>query len=307
MSINLKPSSAKGEMFAIFAAVLWGINYVVVKSVLKSVPESQFLFIRFGLSVVLFLGILIFSGESLKIQKQHYLPVLILGVFGVGVYNILWTFGIHRTTSSNAALLISTSPIFTGIYTTIRKEEPVSFQRWAGTFLAFLGIFLIIGARFSFNSDAFTGNLIILASALLFALYAIIAKPLLNVYSPSKLTAYAISGGLLVLIPYCLSDNRTLKMADINLQTWLSLIYIIIAGTIIAYIFWYKGIKQASPVRIILFHYLCPVISMALGPFLLGEKITLSQVIGATIVFSGLIMVKWTGWPLIKADRRSSV
>ena len=173
--------------------------------------------------------------------------------------------------------------------------------------MAFLGIYLIIrwtpGAQFNFGSNAFIGNLIVLAASLLFALYTIMAKPLLNYYSPNKLTAYAMYSGLLVLIPYGFLDDRTLNKTTFSPEIWLGFGYIIVVGTIAAYVFWYKGIKQTSPLKAILFYYFCPVVSMALGPFFLGEKVTSGQIGGALLVLLGLIVVKLNGFPISKIKR----
>lgn len=201
----MKISIGKGEVFALTAAFLWGINYLLEKKILQVVPESQFLIIRFVLTVGLLAIYLRMIGENFKIEKGHYIPTLVLGIFGVGFYNILWTYGIHLTTASNAALLIATSPIFTGIYAVFRKEEQISPSRWAGTLLAFLGIYLIVqwtpGSRFSFASSVFLGNVLVLAGSSLFALYAIVAKPLLSHYSPIKLTTLAMGGDLWFWFP----------------------------------------------------------------------------------------------------------
>ncbi len=102
--------------FAVMAALLWGINYPLVKFVLRSVPETDFLIIRFSAAAFLFTGYLLFSGQNFRVAREHLGRLLLLGFLGVGVYNIIWTLGIHRTTAANAAILISASPIFTGIY-----------------------------------------------------------------------------------------------------------------------------------------------------------------------------------------------
>ncbi len=121
---------------------------------------------------------------KLYIAKEHLRRLVFLGLLGVGVYNIIWTVGIHRTTAANAAILISASPIFTGIYSMFSGREKIGFSKWAGTILAFSGIFLIIywtpGSEFSLDSSLFTGNILVLAGSILFSLYAILAKPLRN-------------------------------------------------------------------------------------------------------------------------------
>jgi len=286
----------KGEAAAILAALLWGINYPVVKVVLKTIPESQFLLLRFSLTVLLLCAYLKATGENFAIAKRDYPRLLLLGLLGVGVYNIIWTYGIHRTTAANAALLISTSPIFAGLYAVITGEERVSPARWIGTLAAFLGVGLIVagtpGATFSFASDAFRGNLAVLAGSLLFAFYSVIAKPLLTHYSPAKVTTFAMAGGLPVLAAYAGLTQAGAIWTEFAPSVWLLFAYVVAGGTVAAYILWYKGIKETSPVKAILFHYIVPVCSMILGRLFLGDAITAGKVAGALLVFTGLLIVK---------------
>lgn len=292
----MKVSITKGELFAIIAAVLWGVNYLLVKKVLQEIPQGQFMLIRFVLTVMLLVVYLAVTKESYRIEKKHYLTIALLGIFGVGLYNIVWTYGIHLTTAANAALLISTSPVFTGIYSVFWKKEKVQFTWWCGTLLAFGGIYLIIactpGAKFSFSSEAFLGNLLVLTGSILFALYAILAQPLLKHYSSLQLTTFAMGGGIILLIPFSLGSTSFLSLSAISNLTWLYLIYIIVLGTVAAYVFWYKGVEQTGPVKTLVFHYLVPVVSIVMGPFLLGEKISLGQLLGGIIVFCGLLLIK---------------
>jgi len=285
-----------GDGFAITAALIWGINYPLVKLVLQSISEDEFMLIRFIASTTLLVSYLLISDEGIGISKNHYRRILMLGLLGVGLYNILWTCGIHRTTSANAALLISTSPIFTGIYAIAIKQEKVSRKTWTGTLLAFWGIYLIIsntpGTEFSLHSHVFVGNLLVLCGSLLFALYAIIAKPLLEYYSPIKLTAMAMLCGLPIIILYTIYQNPKFLLSTICYATWLKLLFIIVLGTIAAYVFWYKGVQQTSPVKTTIYHYVVPITSMFLGALFLEEPINLSQLLGALFVFLGLIIAK---------------
>lgn len=285
-----------GEWYAITAAFLWGINYPIVKLILRSFPEGKFMLIRFVVSFVLLVGYLQFKGEGLGISRSHYGRVLLLGVLGVGLYNILWTCGIHRTTAANAALLISTSPIFAAIYAARTKQEKINLRTWVGTILAFGGIYLIVsqtpGAEFNFSSTEFTGSILVLTGSFLFALYAIIAKPMLDYYSPVKLVTLAMMGGLPIITLYGLYQDAVAVWQDIDLLTWFGLSYVIIFGTIVAFAFWYIGIQRTSPVRATVFHFIVPVTSMVFGALLLGDPVTTGQIVGALLVFSGLIVVK---------------
>ncbi|HBE77930.1 MAG TPA: hypothetical protein DDW65_09160, partial [Firmicutes bacterium] len=281
----------KYDYFSIIAALLWGINYVAVKSVLAEIPESAFLVIRFTIAVAILFLYLIVTKEGLGIERSDIGKILLLGVLGVGFYNILWTTGIHLTTASNAALIISTSPLFAQLYVQIIHKEKIGFKRWIYTCLSFYGVFLMIsqspGANFNFHSRFFIGNLIVLVSALLFAAYTLFSKPLLNRYSPVKLNALTMALGLPVLIVYCILNVARMRAPAVPVQVsrimaW-KMTYIIVCGTVAAYICWYTGIEKTGPVKVILFHYIVPVSSMVLGFLFLREPLNLFQVFGGIL------------------------
>jgi drug/metabolite transporter (DMT)-like permease len=282
----------KGEYFAITTAILWGGLYPVAKYVLHSVPENQFILIRFLPTAAALLICLLLQGERLGVERADFFRIMLLGLLGVGCYQVCWTLGVFRTTAANASLLISTSPAFTGLYATLSKQERVGLKRWAGTALALIGIFFIIywtpGSKFSISSANFVGNIIVLLGAIFFSIYAIMSKPLLEIYSPTKLAALVFSWGLMVLVPFSLLSGPVFNPVQIAGSTWLGLGYIIVLGTIIPFTFWFRGIKQTSPVRTVAFHNLVPVISVLLGVLWLREQVDVRQILGALLVIFGL-------------------
>jgi drug/metabolite transporter (DMT)-like permease len=286
--------TTNSQIFAISAALLWGFNYPIVKLVLRSVPENRFLLIRFSIGALLLCLVLALSGENLRVQRAHLLRFLFLGLLGVGVYNVIWTAGIHRTSAANAALLISTAPIFTGIYTTLRREEALRRGRVLGILTAFSGIALITlwkpGARLSLEGTAMAGNLLALGGAVLFSFYAVVARPLLRVYSPAKVTTIAMIAGLPVLIPYGLAGASVPQTASFTWVTGLEFAFVILCGTVIAYVCWYGGVQQLGPTRTVVFHYLVSVVSLVVGSLVLGEGITGWQIVGAGLVLVGLML-----------------
>lgn len=289
-------ANGRNDHFAVTAAFLWGINYVTVKSVLWELPEKSFLLIRFSASVALLLLYLFISGETFRIRKEDFLKIVMLGVFGVGFYNILWTAGIHLTTASNAALIVSTSPIFAQLYMQFTGGAKVGGKRWFYTFAAFSGLFLMTGsspgAVIDLGSRFFTGNLLVLASTLLFASYTVFARPLLMHYTPVKLNALAMASGLPILLFYYASAPAPLSFTTFSGALLAKLSYIIVFGTAAAYICWYEGIKKTGPVKVILFHYIVPVSSMILGATFLKEPVNLPQIAGGILALCGIIAAK---------------
>ncbi len=283
------------EVYSITAALLWGINYVAVKSVLAEIPESAFLVIRFTIAVVILFLYLIVTREGIGIERSDIGKILWLGVLGVGIYNILWTIGIHLTTASNAALIISTSPLFAQLYQEFIHKAKIGYQRWIFTLLSFYGVFLMIsqspGANFNFHSQFFVGNLIVLISALLFAAYTLFSKPLLERYSPVKLNVLTMASGLPLLMIYCILDSSRVPF-QVSWITSCKMFYIIVFGTVAAYICWYTGIEKTGPIKVILFHYIVPVSSMILGVLFLQEPMNRFQVFGGILALGCIIAAK---------------
>jgi drug/metabolite transporter (DMT)-like permease len=162
------------------------------------------------------------------------------------------------------------------------------------TLTAFAGICTIVsftpGAQFSISSDVFVGNMLMLAGALLFSLYALLAKPLLCYYSPAKLTTLAMLCGLPVILAYALLQEADLS-ASYPAPIWGGLFYIIVMGTIVAFIFWYKGVQCSSPFQTVVFHFIVPVMSMLMGALFLDEALNSAMLLGAVLVFAGLLVL----------------
>lgn len=285
-----------GEAFALLAASLWGINYVVVKVVLATVPEPVFLIIRFVATLALLAAYLVWKGEGVAVARRHIPAVALLGICGVGLQNISWTYGIHLTTASSAALLICTAPLFTLLYATATGREKAGWRRLAGTAAAFAGIYVIVvttpGARLDFGSQAFVGNLLILASAVLFAYYSLACQHLLEHYSATKLFALAS----VVALPLFVVNGLTTAVAVddflVGGRTGGLFVYIVVFGTVTAFVCWFQGIRHSSPVRTALYQYMTPVVSTLLGSVVLGEEITLGYAAGAALIFAGLLAAR---------------
>lgn len=286
-----------GEFFALTAAVLWGLNYPFIKMVLQYIEPEQFIFLRYAIAVTLFYIYLRLSGSNFTVKREHVRQIFILGMFGIGVYNIIWTAGLAQIAASDSALLMSTSPILTGIFAMISGSEKMTLRKWAGTLVAFGGIYSIIsnapGFQLRFDSEVLIGDILTLLSALLFAFYTIRAKPLLQHYDPVKLTALTMAAGLPLLFFATIWEGSLLTFPIMEPTLWGAFWYIALIGTNLCFAFWYKGVKDTTPFQTIIFHFIVPVGSMISGAFLLGEAWNFGRILGGILVFAGLLLVKY--------------
>lgn len=282
-----------GDASAILAGILWGVNYPVTKWVLQSIPEGQFLVLRFGAAACVFA--LLLALREKKIPRPEMRSLLVLGLLGVGVYNILFTMGIHRTSASTAALIISTSPLITGVWCALTGREPFAKRRCVGTLTAFAGVILVLVSShggFSFAQGYLAGNALIACGAFLFALYAVLARPLLEIHSPVCVTSLVMIVGSVVLLPFGLWLTPPSLWVRPSAGALFGMGYIVLFGTVAAFTLWYRGVRDIGPVGTVLYHFVTPTVSMVVAPVLLGDATGGGKIVGAAFVLAGLLVAR---------------
>ena len=106
-----------------------------------------------------------------------------------------------------------------------------------------------------------------------------------------------MASGLPLLIIYCALNGSRVPV-QVSWITSGKMFYIIVLGTVAAYICWYTGIKKTGPVKVILFHYIVPVFSMMLGVLFLREPMNRFQVFGGILTLGGIIAAKLKSSPM---------
>jgi len=283
------------DLRLILVSIMWGVNFSLVKFALTDFTPLSFTIVRFALAAGFLFIVLLMNKEPLDIGPDDRLPLLRLGLIGISLYNILFMYGLRYTTASNSALFIATSPLFAALILTLTKRERFSLRSGAGFLLSSLGTVLIIRSRlggFGFRSEHIAGDLLTLAAACAWAFYTVNARPLLENYSPIKITAYTMAIGTLAMVPIGFHELMVQPWNSISLMSWSALFFGAFFAGGVAYTLWYQGVKRIGSSRTIVYHYLMPFTAVAFAAVFLGERITAMQVIGGIAVLSGVALVQ---------------
>ncbi len=286
----------------LFVAAAWGVNFSLVKFALTDFHPLGFTVIRFALASLFLIVIIGVNHESYFIDRQDRLAIFKLGLVGITLYNVFFMYGLQYTTAANSALLVSLSPMFAALIQAFTGKERLTLRISAGLVLASFGVFLIIRSHhgeLSFSVSRIAGDFLTLCASLTWALYTIIAKPLLEKYPASKITAYSMFTGSILLLPASVPAIFNQSWAGISLLSWSALVFASFIAGGIAYVFWYQGVKELGVTRTMAYHYLMPFAAVLFAA-VLGEKITLFQLVGGTAILLGVYLVQ-----LEKASDRS--
>jgi drug/metabolite transporter (DMT)-like permease len=233
--------------------------------------------------------------ESFGMKRRDLAAVTVLGFIGITLYSILFMYGLKYTTASNSALFIAMSPLFAAMTQLVSKKERLPAKSASGLLLSFLGAVLIIWTRtggLHFTWQALSGDLLTLAASFSWALYTLRAKPLLQQYSPIKITAYSMAAGTVLLLPLSLPELAAQPWLSISMQSWGALGFAAFLGGGLAYTLWYQGVQQLGVTRTIVYHYLVPFVAVAFAALFLHEQITFLQILGGCSILAGVYLVQ---------------
>ncbi|MGD0625671.1 MAG: DMT family transporter [Thermodesulfobacteriota bacterium] len=283
------------DVYLLLAVIIWGSDYLFAKIALREVSPISFSAMRTAISTAVLIPFFVKREKNWSVSVRHFSWLVGLALLGTVLNRIFWAIGLSLTTASNSALLMATSPIFVLIGSSIFLRTVVTSRAVLGILLSFVGVFLMIQGDWKgglMGSETFRGDLIIIAAAVLWALFTVLAKKLLKEYSSLKVTAYVMLIGTILFLPF-LPNEKGGGWGEISWLAWFSVLYVAILGNCLAYFFWIWGIQNIGPMRTGLYQYLMPVVTILLAVPFLKETLTAIQVWGAAVVFGGIFLARF--------------
>jgi drug/metabolite transporter (DMT)-like permease len=283
------------EFFLLAVALIWALNFTVVKASLEQFDPMSFNALRFIMAIVFMLVVMMRRSEKLVIHKGDWGKILFLGFLGNLVYQFLFIYGISLTLAANAAVMLGTIPVWIAVLGHFFFGEKITRIKLFGIIFAFGGVVLIMKGSekgITLASETIVGDLVILASAAVFGIYTLFTKKMLSRYTPIQFTTLMMLTGGLALVIAGLPWLLTMDFAAVTPAGWIGVFYSGFLSIGIAYVIWNYGVRQVGPVRTATFQNLVPVLGLIFGVILLNEKLYLMQYFGAASVIAGIILAR---------------
>ena len=275
----------------VVALLLWASAFAGIRAGLRGYGPGQVALLRFGTaSIVLFAYA---SLTRMRLPDRRDVPGIVLaGFIGITVYHVALNFGEQSVTAGAAALLISTSPIFTAILSAVVLKEHITRVGWAGILVSFGGIALIAfgeGGSLSLNAHA----LIVLLAAFAASLYMIVGKRPLRRYTALEFTTYMIWAGTLPMLVF--APGLFEQMPDAATSSTLAVVYMGIFPGAISYVLWSYALSRMPASALATFLYAQPVNAIVIAWIWLGELPSTLAIVGGAISLAGVIAVNAKG------------
>ena len=285
-----KPSTAAVLLIATLC-IIFGGNTVAVKTSLSGFGPFTNAGIRFLIASFLVGLWAVCTGRPLKI-KRHLWPRVLLLTMLFFTQIVLIYLGMTKTLASRGALISNLQPFFVLIFAHFFiAGDSISWKKFIGIAFGFIGAAFIFFDKKSINSNMLTGDFLIFAATLVWAINAIVTKRIVKDFRPYLLAIVPgfLSFPLFLICGYFFDEKM---IFNINAQTLTALFYQSVIAAAIGYVLWTTMVRKYGAVTLHSYIFLMPVSGVFFGGLLLGEPVATLNILFALIfIICGVIIV----------------
>ncbi len=241
--------------------LIYGANYIIAKGVMPDhVDASGFVMLRVTGAVFLF-GIIKFFVKE-KVERKDELRLMLCGLFGICLNQLLFFEGLNLTSPINAAIIMTFNPIMVLVLGALLIKERITLLKVLGIAIGGAGaICIILSNDGTDKTTSVLGDLFILINAFSYAIYLVIVKPLMAKYKPiTVISRVFLFGSIFVAIsPLAISDVSKIEWGSMPVEMYLSIGYVVICTTFMAYLLNIFALKHVNPSVLSAYIYLQPL------------------------------------------------
>lgn len=277
--------------FAIY--IIWGSTYLLIKLAVVELSPMFLAGFRFLSAGILIFIIAKFMGISLKISSRQIKNTSLAGMFFLVIGNGLMVWALKYVDSGFAALEISAQPLVVLIMMRILEGKKIKTMSMIGVVLGMIGIFLLVSQKQIITKEgSLLGIFMILACMLSWAYGSLFVA---KVELPKNFfvnTGYQmfVAGIIMLIVSLILGESWSLPTNWV-LKTQLSMLLLIVFGSIVAFTSFNYLLKMVSPEKVATSTYVNPIVALFLGWYFLNEQITGQSILAAVILLTGVYFI----------------
>ncbi|MFI6924703.1 EamA family transporter [Nonomuraea spiralis] len=260
---------------------IWGTTYLITTELLPPGRPLLAALIR-----ALPAGLILIALTRKLPQGNWWWRALVLGALNIGFFFALLFVGAYRLPGGVAATVGAIQPLLVALLSSGLLGERLTWRVAVAAAAGVAGVSLLV-----LRADArldLLGVAAALGGAVVMAFGVVLSK---RWRSPAPLlatTGWQLTAGGLLLAPvtFLVEGPPPAHLTGENLAGYA---YLAIIGSALAYTLWFRGIRELSATKVTFLGLLSPVVATALGWLVLGQRLTLAQVIGAVVVLAALV------------------
>ncbi len=300
--MEIKTSRPTGKTLLAFAIIYlaWGSTYLAIRIGVREVPPFLFAAMRFLVAGAILYGWMVAKGERSPTRRQWASAALLAVLIFVMDYGLLF-WAEQRVPSGLAAIMMATIPAFMALSEILFLRTQRLTLRLAVALLIGLGgvaVLMSHSLNFGLGGEPIdtAGAIALIVGSLSWSIGSVLSRklPLPESKVMSSGMQMLAGGALLALASAGLGELRGFHPAAVSRGAWLSLLYLIVAGSIIGYTAYVWLIHHESPTKVGTYAYVNPVVAVLLGYFMGGEALGLRSILGSLFVLVSVVIITTT-------------
>ena len=283
-------------------SLFWAGNVVLGRHVAGHFPPVSLAWLRWTLA---FLILLPFSWQALKadwpIARRHLPILLVLSLTGITLFNTMAYHALETTSALNALLIQSTGPLMIAFWSLVLNGDRLSAGQAGGIGLSLMGVLTIIcrgDPAVLFRVEFTEGDIWMVTAMVIYGIYSsqLARRPAM---SQLGFLGFTLGLGALMLTPIFAAERALGAPLTFDTRALAAIAYVAIFPSVLAYLFFNRGVQLVGPNRAAPFFHLMPVFGSGLAIAFLGEQPHLYHAAGYALVLSGIAIA--TIWAPRKA------
>lgn len=277
-----RTSIRKSRMMMVTAMAVFGTVALFVRNI--PVSSSEIALYRAVMAALLLGAFLLLSGQKIDFRAiRKELPLLLISGMAMGINWILLFEAYRYTTVSVATLSYYFAPVIVTVACPILFKEKMGVKQWLCFGMSTLGIVLITGVGdLSAGNTHLIGILFGFGAAVLYAAVVLLNKFIKGVAGIQR-TFLQFVAAILILLPYVLLTGG-IHLHSLSGSGWVNLLIIGIIHTGITYCLYFSALRDIPGQEAAILSYIDPLVAVAISVFVLGEQLTLLQLLGGILI-----------------------
>lgn len=278
-----------GTLAGIAAAVCYGTNPLgALKLYAEGMQTNSVLFYRFGLAWVIIAVVMFFRKESLKVTRQEFTALTGLGLLFI-VSSLTLYLSFHYMAAGVASTILFTYPVMTAVIMAVFFRERITWTTVVSLALSGAGVVLLYWSD-SAGTLSTIGVILVLASALSYALYIILVNRSNLQMSSFKINFYVLLYCTLGMVVYSLIAGLPLTLPQ-NATSWFYVGWLAVVPAIFALVLMVYAAKYVGSTATAILGALEPLTAVLIGIFVFSEPFTLNLAIGIALILGAVIII----------------
>jgi len=275
--------------------IVWGTTYLAIRVGVEEVPPFLLAGLRFVIAGGVIDGWMIAHGERSPTTRQW------MGASVIGIMIFVMDYGVlfwaeERVPSGVTAVMMATIPVFMALSEIIiLRTQKLTARLTLALLIGIAGVAVLISRSLNLAGAPVDkmGAVALTFASISWSIASILTRKL--TLPPSKVMssgAQMLSGGIfLLLTSAALGEFRNFHPLSVSRAAWLALLYLIVAGSIIAYTAYVWLIHHESPTKVGTYAYVNPVVAVLVGYFMGGEALGVRTILGTLFVLTSVVVI----------------